>query len=129
MNLADQADTLPITLRVFTVRTRRPKSSNKKPSELEPKQLRRRRLPVETLVFDLETAADEPAQRLNAGAWMLFRDRPGGDAPKVCVEEGLLYADDLPSRNPTGFAELVAYVTTREAGVAPGFPRRLALMS
>src|SRR5258705_298969 len=95
-----EPDTLPITVRVFAVRARRPEPPDG--AELQPPRTRRatrRRLPPETLVFDTETA-HEPAMRLNVGCWRLYRDRPGVPVPKVCIEEGLFYADDLPLRDP-----------------------------
>jgi len=87
----------------------------------------RRRLPRETLVFDTETA-NEPAMRLNVGAWRLYRDRPGVTAPTICVEEGLFHADDLPLRDPAGFARLRRYAAAHPADTSPGFPTKLELM-
>lgn len=43
------------------------------------------------------------------------------------LEEGLFYNDALRSRGPTGLATLQAYAGGREANVAPGARRKLAL--
>ena len=128
MSTRERPDTLPITVRVFTLRGSPSEYSGGPPDPVSKGPKLRRRLPGETLVFDLETA-DEPAQRLDVGAWRLYRDRPGATVPEVCVEEGLLFADDLATRDPAGYARLAAYVHSRAADVSPGFPGRLVLMS
>jgi hypothetical protein len=86
----------------------------------------KRRYPREALVIDTETASG-PSQRLNFGFWRFYRDR--GAPGTVCIEEGLLYADDLPQRDPGGFAALSRFAETTAAEVAPGYAKRIALLS
>jgi len=47
----------------------------------------------------------------------------------VCIEEGFFYAADLEARDPSGFSALREYCSRHFADTAPGFPRRLTLMS
>ncbi len=116
---------LDVTVRAFTVRVRPiavPRSRRRA------KQPPRRRYPQEALVWDPETET-APPQRLTFGFWRLYRDRTDGDAGTTCIEEGIFYADELPERNPAGFAALRAYVETHAGEVAAGFPTRLAFLS
>jgi hypothetical protein len=69
----------------------------------------RRRYPHEALVFDTETLV-EPAQRLLFGVWRFYRDGPDEEPGRFLVEEGIFYPDELPERDPEGFAHLRAYV-------------------
>jgi hypothetical protein len=82
--------------------------------------------PFRTIVFDTETTTDY-AQRLLYGSYRLYVDRtvPGA----TCVQEGLVYADDLPCRDPVGFAILQAYVASRPAATAAGKSKRIRLLS
>jgi hypothetical protein len=125
---ASEPDTLATTVRVFALRAERTETcAEVEARKAAPRQDVRRSLPRETLVFDTETA-NEPAMRLNVGAWRLYRDRSGATVPTVCVEEGLFYADDLPLRDQAGFARLRRYAASHAADTSPGFPTRLQLM-
>ena len=88
----------------------------------------KRRYGQEVLVFDTETLGD-PAQRLLVGVWRLYLDPPGKEPGVTCTEEGFFYPDDLPTRDPAGFAKLEAYVRDPKnpADTAVGFPKRLKL--
>lgn len=77
------------------------------------------------LIFDTETTVDA-SQRLLFGSYRYCRWESG---ILVCVEEGLLYADDLPASNPDGFSILQQYARTNVATVAAGFSTDLHLLS
>lgn len=89
---------------------------------------RKRRHGQEVLVFDTETLGD-PAQRLMVGVWRVYRDPPGSEPGVTCTEEGFFYPDDLPTRDPEGFATLEAFVQDprNRADTASGLPKRLKL--
>lgn len=113
---------LPIALRAYTER------ASPKP---ERSPLSRRRTVATraryVLVFDTETTTDG-TQRLNFGSYRYYRVRwDGHRLHGACVEEGLFHADDLPHRDPQGFAILQARAATHRADVAPGVDRRLKL--
>jgi hypothetical protein len=82
--------------------------------------------PHRVLVFDTETTTDR-TQRLLYGVWRLYRDRAASGS--TCVEEGIFYADDLPERDPVGFALLRAYARAKPASVADGWSKRIRLVS
>ena len=105
-------------VRVFATR----KQGRRPPSEEDAPPPIRRRYPHEALVFDTETDRT-PAQRLLFGVWRFYRDPRGVEPGSTCVEEGLFYPDDLPERNPAGFAKLEAYAASHEQDAAPGFSR------
>jgi len=63
--------------------------------------------PDAVLIFDTETTTDA-TQRLTFGAYRYCVWTKGGRL--VCAEEGIIYADDLPERDPEGFATLQEYV-------------------
>src|SRR5215208_3448442 len=65
------------------------------------------------LVFDTETTIDE-TQALLFGA---FRYCRVDGTTVTTVAEGLMYADDLPDCDPTGYAVLRAYAASRKADV------------
>jgi len=78
------------------------------------------------LVLDTETTTDA-AQRLTFGC---YRFCQWTDAAALrCVAEGLFYDDELPSRDPNGFALLERYARERRADVLPGSPAGLKLLS
>ena len=79
----------------------------------------KRRYPTEALVFDTETEPG-PAQRVRLLVWRLYSDAPGEQPGYHCVEEGIAYPDDLPDRDPDGYAILMAHAPRIEADVAPG---------
>ncbi len=114
-----------ITVRTFTVRAR---PFGAPSPRRDRKRQALRRYPQEALVWDPETET-APPQRLTFAFWRLYRDRPDGEAGTTCIEEGIFYADDLPMRDPAGFAALRAYVETHASEVAAGFPTRVAFLS
>lgn len=69
------------------------------------------------LTFDTETTTDT-AQQLNFGAYRLAYRY--GTERIITVEEGVFYADNLPTRDPEGYRTLLDHVTTRRADVSPG---------
>jgi hypothetical protein len=79
------------------------------------------------LVFDTETLVDE-TQALTFGCWRLL-GRASGRRRWVCLEEGLLYADDLPMTDPAGYAVLQHIAATSPASIDRGLKSRLALLS
>lgn len=109
-------DVLPIAQRVWaepqTPRKRgfrsKKSSTSKRTGVRRP---RRTPEPSHVLVFDTETTADEFLS-LTFGSWRYYRIDPDGP---VCVSEGLLYADDLESTDPTGYATLCEYARTHRA--------------
>ena len=50
-------------------------------------------------MFDDETTID-PSQRLLVLVWRFYRDDPDHPAAVTCIEEGIVYPDDLPDRRP-----------------------------
>src|SRR4051812_19339975 len=64
----------------------------------------------------------------NVVVWRFYRDAPGRPEAVTCVEEGIAYADNLPTRDPEGFSALTAYAQSHRANVATGFPHRLVVM-
>ena len=58
------------------------------------------------LIIDTETLTDT-TQALQFGVWRFCRQHPDGRL--ITVEEGILYADELPDRDPAGLATLRAY--------------------
>jgi hypothetical protein len=77
---------------------------------------------------DTETTTD-PSQRLLFGSWRYYVDRPDGLPGSVCVEEGIVYADDIAERDPDGFTLLCRYVDNHEADVYPGRNPRIRFLS
>ena len=108
--------------------TTRPAAESAAGPEKRPPRVVKRRYPREALVFDTETLT-EPGQRLMVGVWRLYRDQPGADAARTCIEEGLFYPDDLPARDPGGWQLLQAYAKDHPSDVSPGFGPELLLMS
>jgi hypothetical protein len=78
----------------------------------------------DVLGFDVETMPDTRLP-LTFGVWQLCREivelTPVGYVfVRLAVrEEGILYADDLPERDPEGFAVLQEYVRTRQPALDP----------
>jgi hypothetical protein len=83
--------------------------------------------PQALLVFDTETLVDE-SQALTFGCWRYYR-RTRGKTRWACLEEGLLYADELPTTDPAGFAALRAYADRHKANSDRGNRNVLALLS
>lgn len=67
------------------------------------------------LVFDTETTTDT-AQNLTFGCFRIYELREDGRVLAL-IEEGLLYQDDLPERDPDGYAVLCAYVEAHRAPI------------
>src|SRR4051794_34213797 len=105
-------DALPTALRAFAER------HNATPRR-SPRPIRKR--PDVALVFDTETTVDA-AQRLTFGSYRFLQLLSDGRAN--CVDEGLFYADDLPKRNPEGFALLQEYARTHRADATSASGRR-----
>ena len=83
------------------------------------------------LVLDTETTTD-PSQRLVFGVYRLgeVRDDPRTGEERLTVfEEGFVYGDDLPARDPAGFAILETYVGAHRAETAPGESTALRFLS
>jgi hypothetical protein len=73
------------------------------------------------LIFDTETTANDRYQSFTFGCWRFCEvDWNDGGRPRlVCVEEGLIYADELPDTNPDGFELLRRHARTREPWTDP----------
>jgi len=82
--------------------------------------------PEDILAFDTETTID-PTQRLLFGSWRYGHREANGAF--TCLEEGLVYADDLPERDPAGFACLQQYVATHAAQTQNSRRIQLQLLS
>src|SRR5262245_12857788 len=96
----DEPEPLPLAVRVWTEsadgNTPRPGTVGRK---RHPAQHAPERWPRGMLIFDTETTTD-PTQRLTF-AWYRYA-RWRDDGTLACVEEGIIYADDLPDRDPDG---------------------------
>jgi hypothetical protein len=118
---------LPIALRVHAVW--RPLPERKTTTA---RTTNRARLPAAPwtwppiFVFDCETTTD-PAQRLLFGAFARYRWTEA--LTLDCVQEGLIYADELGLRDPAGFACLREYAETHQAQVVPRVRRTLVRFS
>ena len=121
--MSPQFDPLRVAVRVFTERV-----SADPPRNRGSKRRGKRRLPQRTLVFDCETTVD-PTLSLTFGVWRYYIDRWSALPGVHCVQEGILYADDLPESDPDGFAELTKYVNRRRADVAAGRNEDLQMLS
>ena len=89
---------LPVALRAWIVR-----ESERSKTPYRPRVLG---WPEQALVLDMETTTD-PSQRLLFGSWRLGNFGAHGEFE--CLEEGLIYADDLPNRDPKGWKRLKRY--------------------
>ncbi|MEU8693012.1 hypothetical protein [Streptomyces sp. NPDC048665] len=85
------------------------------------------------LVFDTETTTDT-VQNLNFGAFRIYELDYEGQILTL-IEEGIFYQDDLPKRDPEGFATLRAYAESHTAPIDHRIPsisvavRKLHFMS
>jgi hypothetical protein len=116
-------DPLPIALRAFAEPLKADANRDSRT-----KRSRVRQLPYRSIVFDCETSTDA-TQRLRFGVYRLFLDLQSKAPGTVCIEEGIFYADDLPSRAPGDYEALRRHTTARRAGVSLGRRRKLQLMS
>jgi hypothetical protein len=114
---------LPIATRAWAVPVPPIQSKTRRQADRDafPKSSRQRsRLPTHALVIDTETTLDE-TQRMLFGVFRYLRRRPVSPLIRAgwdCLGEGLVYADDLPTRDPDGYAALVEFARTRRADVA-----------
>lgn len=67
------------------------------------------------LVFDTETSADT-TQNLNFGSFRIYELDYEGQILTL-IEEGVFYQDDLPTRDPNGFATLQEYAESHTAPI------------
>ncbi|MFE3653339.1 hypothetical protein ACFXO2_37095 [Streptomyces sp. NPDC059152] len=67
------------------------------------------------LVFDTETTTDT-VQNLNFGAFRIYELDYEGQILTL-IEEGIFYQDDLPERDPAGFATLREYAASHTAPI------------
>ncbi len=96
------ATDLSVVLRVWTNNPRPPRRAE-------------RNDPIRhVVVVDTETTVDH-AQGFTYGAYRYCQLEPSGRLR--CLAEGLIFADDLPSRDPTGYQTLVEYAATQPADV------------
>lgn len=110
----DAGDPLPIALRAYIERV--------PPRERTPYTPKALGWPEYALVFDTETTTD-PTQRLLIGSYRVGRlSETGAFEP---LEEGLFYADDLPTTDPAAFATIQQYVQGHVADTVN--PRRRGL--
>jgi len=119
---------LEVALRVFAVPRASTESGQAQKPSRRSRATPRRRQPERTLVIDTETTTDA-SQRFLFGVWRYYVDRPRSLPGAVCVQEGILYADDLPKRDPSGFETLQRYVKDHKADVFPGRSTTLKLLS
>jgi hypothetical protein len=86
-------------------------------------------LPSHAIVIDTETTTDT-TQRLLFGSYRILCLDDPDYPPGSCREEGLIYADDLPDREPQAFAVLQRYVAEHEADLdVLSYRRRLKHVS
>jgi len=109
-----EPDPLPIAVRAYAIPKAQGKSYRRKQTPVKTARKRRRpedpaRRPHSILVLDCETTVD-PAQKLLVACYRYFRLRlERGWARVVCVDEGLVYGDDLAACDPDGLALLERY--------------------
>ncbi len=100
------------------------------PSADEGEATKKRRPPqrshvTRALVFDTETTVDA-IQAFLFGSYRNCRIAWRGDVPTIStVEEGLIYADELPETNPDGFRMLQEYRATELADLDPAYSHGL----
>lgn len=112
---------LPVAVRAFT--------ANPKKRRKRKKAARRRDIdwPRDVVTFDTETTTDK-TQRLTFGSYRYSQWSKDGRRLQ-CREEGLIYADELPERDPEGFERLKDYAEIHRASVMPGVPEEIKLLS
>src|SRR5512144_1809517 len=115
--MIDLTSHLPVAVRAWTEHLER--RGGKGRSSGSTGRRPRRRPPAQfshALVFDTETGLDA-AQGLLFGAFRYCRSDWTPQPEVTVVAEGLIYADDLPQRDPDGFAWLQGYAASRKADV------------
>jgi hypothetical protein len=90
-----------MAVRPFTVRQDEQKKRFRRRPPAEPPPT----WPQHVLIFDTETTTDG-TQALLFGAFQLC---VWTDGRLKCIDEGLFYADELPTEDPEGFRTLHAY--------------------
>ncbi len=129
----DNPESLPVAVRTHAIPASSPTSGSKsRKSALLPGNRPARtpadgRGPQGMLVFETETLNDH-TQALTFGCWRYY-GRTSGKTRWACLEEGILYADDLAITDPEGFAVLRAYVTRHRARTDRGLKTILPLLS
>src|SRR3954454_5153386 len=106
---------LPVALRAWIARTADRKKGPYKPPVLP--------WPESALILDMETTIDA-TQRLLFGSYRVGNFGDHGEFE--CLEEGLIYADDLSEYCPAGWAILQEYASTHAP--ATGNLRRQTLL-
>ena len=113
LSISPSADGLTVAVRAHTILT--PKQSDTDTNPRKPRRPRERRADAcrEVLIVDVETRVDD-AQALRFGNWQYCRLTAKGWS---CVEEGLIYDDDLPTYEPEGFAAMRRFTEDRKSVV------------
>jgi hypothetical protein len=93
---------LPVALRAWIARTAERKKGPYRPPVLP--------WPESALILDTETTTDA-TQRLLFGSYRVGNFGDHGEFE--CLEEGLIYADDLPEYDPEGWAVLQEYASVQ----------------
>src|SRR3954451_14045748 len=93
-------NTLTVARRAWTERQETPSKEGTKKGHRR-KRRQEPPWPDTVLIFDTETTIDE-LQNLTFGTYRYARWT--ADKQLACVEEGLLYADDLSETDPAGYA-------------------------
>ncbi len=113
---------LPIALRAYTEVTSERDSKTKK----QRSNKNARTSFTDVLVFDTETTVDAD-QQLTFGSYRQFEIMNGEEM--ICNQEGIFYDDNLPQKDPKGFAKLKEYVQTKEADIQAGGIKHLFFYS
>jgi hypothetical protein len=122
---------IPIFLRAHTKVLKQPTVRRAKAQKPQPEPTKSQtkvslpKWPEYALVFDCETTIDV-RQTLTFG---MFRFCRLVDKAYSCIEEGILYADDLPETNPDGLGILKRYISEVPADTADGYSRKMCLRS
>ena len=121
----DNFDRLTVARRVFAPPV---DESREGTPDRRGRKSKKRREPYRTIVFDTETTTDQ-SQRFVFGVWRHYIDSWNSAPGRYCVTEGIVYADDLPERDPQVSPFSSATVETYLADVAPGRDTRLKFLS
>lgn len=108
LTVAVRAHTQPIPVDPKGIDAEQPAKRRKKPGDWKT-------LVHYLLIFDTETTADR-YQSLKFGCWRFCEVawEADGQVRLTYLEEGLLYADDLPDTDPAGYELLGRYVLTHD---------------
>jgi hypothetical protein len=111
-------------LRVFTLRDPAPPDDDDEDDEDAndwESERPERAYPREALVWDTETLTSAE-QRLLVLTYRLYSTDPGETQPR-CIDEGVVYPDDLPNRDPAGYRTLRSWANTHEWAAVAGLSR------